>query len=319
MRDVVACRAIRSGWLPLAAAAAALVAPGCGPSPTSPSGLLPPSGPILISLIITGNPSLSAIGQTTQLAALASYSDRSTRDVTRESEWRSTDPSVVTVSATGLVTVVGFGVGRVEVTFGSRAANPLPISVWPPGLFAVSGRVREPGQGGILNVRVLDAATGLSTTTAGDGGFFLGGIAGPELTFESTSFETARVAVRPNDSLDVAMQRVIRITAGDRVHGQLAPHDVSYELEGERCYPCRLIRVLVAMPATLRFHLTWSGPRTALYIWAAGRRFDGTHPELTVDLPVPAGEFVVYMGMKLPPSAAGATDYVPFTLTTEFR
>jgi hypothetical protein len=225
------------------------------------------------------------------------------------------------------VSVVGFGTSRVLATYGtnrvagssgSQVSGVLEISAWPPGRFAVSGRAREPGHAGIANVRVLDPTTGLTTMTGRDGGFFLGGIAGPDLTFESGGFETATVRAGPGDFLQVAMQRVVLITAGDMVNGlQLAPHDVSYEVAGDRCFPCRRVRIVTGIAGTLRMHLTWTGSQVALNIWAGGRRHAGAHPELTVDLPVGAGEAVIYLGMLLPPSVDGASDYVPFKLVTE--
>jgi hypothetical protein len=237
--------------------------------------------------------------------------------VTLESEWQAADSSVITVSSTGLVTVVGFGSSRVLASFESRVSGARQISAWPPGRFAVSGRVREPGQGGLSNVRVHDQSTGLSTTTGRDGGFFLGGIAGPDITFESGGFETARHRVGPNDVVDVAMQRILRITAGDMVGGlQLAPHDVSYDAAGDRCYPCRLVRILTAAPGRLRLRLTWSDARVRLNIWAGGQRFPGTHPELIVEVPASEREVVVYFGMLLPPESGGYTDYVSFKLET---
>jgi hypothetical protein len=37
---------------------------------------------------------------------------------------------------------------------------------------------------------------------------------------------------------------------------------------------------------------------------------------VTADVAVAPGELVVYVGWMLPPSADGASDYVPFTLAT---
>ncbi len=301
---------------------AALAGAGCSDSPTAPSGPFLPSGMSIRSLIITGNTSLTTIGQTSQLTATVTFSDGTTRDVTLESEWRSTDPSVLSVSSSGLVTVVAFGVGGIEAWYGSRASGRLQLSAWPPGTFAVSGRVREPGQSGLENVRVRDPQSGRETLTSRDGMFFLGGVTGPHLTFEKEGYETAQHEVGPNQSqsADVAMQRVIRIRAGDTVTPlQLAPHDLSYVVGADRCFPCRRVRVVTPASGTLQLGVTWTDARAALHVWANGRVFRGAHPELTIDLPVSSGEIVLYVGMALPAAADSSGFYVPFTLATAMR
>ena len=79
--------------------------PPMSPSPNPP----PPPAPFVVGLTLTGNVNLSAVGETTQLTASASYSDGTTKDVSGETVWIVGDRRVVTSSTTGLVTVVGFG------------------------------------------------------------------------------------------------------------------------------------------------------------------------------------------------------------------
>jgi Big-like domain-containing protein len=82
---------------------AAVLTGGCGGTGGSPT--LPTPGPLTTSsVIVSGNNRLTAIGQTTQLSAQATMSDRSKRDITATASWQSRDPSVATVSQTGLVT-----------------------------------------------------------------------------------------------------------------------------------------------------------------------------------------------------------------------
>jgi hypothetical protein len=301
-------------WFPAAVAVA--LAAGCSESPTAPSSAFRPAAPAVVSLVITGSVSLSAIGQTSQLILTATYVDATTRDVTLDSQWRSIDASVATVSSSGLVTVVAFGLTRIEATHGSRTATAT-VSAWAPGEFGVFGRVREPGQSGLGGVRVSDPQTGRSMTTGNDGRFFLGGVRGPYFTFERDGYESTRHEVAPDREPDVAMQRLIRVAAGETVTPlQLAPHDLSYLIGADRCYPCRLVRVVTPASGTLRLRLTWDDPRAALNAWIGGRMFPGTYPELAVDLPGGSGEMVLHVGMALTPAAEGWGGYVAFTLAT---
>ena len=83
---------------------------GCG-SDDSVTG--PPAPATLTSLQRTGNASLTAIGQTSQLTLNGNYSDGTTKNVTSEATWSSNSPSVATVSA-GVVTAVGFGTANIQ-------------------------------------------------------------------------------------------------------------------------------------------------------------------------------------------------------------
>jgi len=126
-----------------------------------------------------------------------------------------------------------------------------------------------------------------------------------------------RTALTGNSGNEVALQRVIRLTAGETVTPlQLAPHDMSYTVGADRCYPCRLIRVVNPSTGTLHVSLTWTESRAILNLWANGQRSPGTYPELMVDVPVNTGEVVLYVGMVLPAAATGSDVYVPFKLAT---
>ena len=94
-----------------------------GGPPTSPSpNPAPPPAPVLTGLALTGNVTLSAMGETSQLTATATYSDGTTKDVSPETGWTIGDRRVGTVSTDGLLTVVGFGRTFVSARFGNRNA-----------------------------------------------------------------------------------------------------------------------------------------------------------------------------------------------------
>src|SRR5438876_1166519 len=69
----------------------------CSRSVTTPTPAT--LGPVqLTRLSVTGNASLTAIGETSQLTAVATFSDGAVKDVSRDTRWGSTDPSVMMVS-----------------------------------------------------------------------------------------------------------------------------------------------------------------------------------------------------------------------------
>ena len=88
--------------------AVTLVTAACGSS-TSPSSVG--------SIAVTGI--APAVGATSQLTATATLSDGTTQDVTSSATWLASDPTVVTVSATGVVTGIGPGTTSVFATVGA--------------------------------------------------------------------------------------------------------------------------------------------------------------------------------------------------------
>ena len=89
-----------------------------------------------------GNKRLSAIqvspvesvvspGQTASLKVTASYSDGTSRDVTRWAKFTSTDETVATVDASGTVTTVGHGAGAITAWFSSQIVVASIIAPFP--------------------------------------------------------------------------------------------------------------------------------------------------------------------------------------------
>jgi hypothetical protein len=205
------------------------------------------------------------------------------------------------------------------------ASNLTPVAPSPaPNTFTTSGRVREPGASGISAVRVLETQSGKSTLTAFDGmysiiGLTSTGLTSAHLTFEKDGYEATEIDAPPNMFSEIALQRVIRLTAGETVTpSPLAPHDLSYSVGAERCYPCRLVRVANSTPGMLQVRLTWTEASETLNLWAAGRRVDGTYPEAVAVLPISAGEVVVFVGMVIPPAETSRL-YIPFTVAATIR
>ena len=134
------------------------------------------------------------------------------------------------------------------------------------------------------------------------------------LTFSKDGYEGRQADITPNEFTDVALQRVVRVTAGNAVTPlPLAPHDLVYEVGADHCEPCRLIRVVTPASGMLHLSLTSTEARAVLKLWANGQLFTGTVSGVTADVQAGAGEVIVYVGMTSP---GGFSVYVPFSLAT---
>jgi len=132
------------------------------------------------------------------------------------------DALIISVSATGLMTVVDFGISRVLAVYQSRSAGSV-VTITPTGTVAVSGRVREPGLSGLAGVRIVEVTSGRATTSRQDGQFSIAGLprAPMRLRFSKDGYEQpSDVDVSQgaqDDGVDVPLQRFIRLTAGETV------------------------------------------------------------------------------------------------------
>jgi hypothetical protein len=274
----------------------------------------PPSAPILSRVSVTGKTSFTSVGDTAQLTAIAAMSNGTTQDVTGEASWKSSDPSVFSVSPTGLVTVVRFGLVFVSATYQSKIAG-LSIQATPAGSFIVSGRLREPGAGGIAGATVHESGSGITVSTDEFGEYSLGGLTTAHLSFDKDGYERVMLEGDPLKPGDVPMQRIVRLAAGDAgAKLTLAPHDMDFLpiVGGVRCYPCRLVRVSVPQSGVLQLRLAWAETRSILSLWVGGQLFEGAGvgpSSVTADVMVTAGEFVVYVG-----TTKSVDQYVPLTL-----
>jgi hypothetical protein len=73
----------------------------------------------------------SAIGQVNQLTATAIFSNGASSNVSGIAVWQSSNPTVVSVSATGLITTQGFGVAEISAAYQGANAH-VSIAVIPP-------------------------------------------------------------------------------------------------------------------------------------------------------------------------------------------
>jgi hypothetical protein len=80
---------------------------------------------------ITGNASLLAVTQTSQLTATATSSNGSMENVTSRANWETTDVAKVTVSPSGVITAHGFGAAEVRATY-QGVSGTIFISIQQP-------------------------------------------------------------------------------------------------------------------------------------------------------------------------------------------
>lgn len=278
------------------------------PSPNPP----PPPPPALVSVALAGNANLAAVGETSQLTVTASYNDGSTKDVTREVRWFIGDSRVLSVSQDGLVTVVGLGRTYVTASYLNRGAG-MRVTATPPGTFVISGRVREPGQGGVLDATITDRASGLSTTANSDGAFSLAAlrVSDTRLGITKAEYEPRELDATTSSEVDAPIQRMVRVTAGDSIEpAPLAPNDLAYNVDGVSCDPCRMIRVAVPTTGDMQLVLTWDLPaRLTLYAGGMSLTGDSGRAEGFMTISTPR-ELVVYVG------ASRLTGHTKFKLAT---
>ena len=181
-------------------------------SPTSPS----PLAPTVTSLTISGNTSITGLGGTTQLTATARHSDHTTREVTAEAQWSSSndDPlsPVVRVISPGLIRGERYGQGGVRVTYasgrGAASANA-QVRVTPVGAFLLTVSVSDHGYAtDAARVQVTSPAGMFSATTDLWGVVCLPAAGDAMVQVEKAGFGTITksVTVTSDQIIDVVLQ-----------------------------------------------------------------------------------------------------------------
>ena len=170
----------------------------------SPTGPSPRSGTATsgggISLFV---PREIAPGESFQLAAYAGYSDPPA-DVNNRVEWTTSDPSVIHVSSTGLVTGKNRGQAWVSARFAGGDPVGGRILVLPKGTFRLAGTIQESGFGiaGVTVTVTSGIGEGLTTLSGATGLYALYGVRGPvQLQAKKEGYDNAI------QSLDVSADR----------------------------------------------------------------------------------------------------------------
>jgi hypothetical protein len=207
---------------------------GCGADSGSPTAPPPTSSTprTARSIAIGGLRSPLVVGESVQLIATISYSDGSTRDVTHEAHW--TTSEVATITADAVLTAVRPGAGSVVVGLeGIGSLVNFSVNAMPAPAPAIRGIVHEatPRSGlALAGVRVEIARgpyAGQATTTNYDGYFEFFGIqqTGFDLWASKRGYEPARFRVvqLPRDSApDIRLTGQFRL-ATQRIEGTFAP------------------------------------------------------------------------------------------------
>jgi uncharacterized protein YjdB len=90
------------------------------------------TGPVVNSLSVTGTSPMT-VGQQAQYTAIANMSDGSSPNVTSQSQWTSTNPSVATVDSNGVVTAIAQGTTTITATYqGQTGIVPLTVNNGTP-------------------------------------------------------------------------------------------------------------------------------------------------------------------------------------------
>ena len=133
------------------------------PAPT-PTPAPPPASVTLLS--VTG--AAPNVGGSAQLNATAAFSDGTTRSVTSQSTWRSSNPAVASVSSTGVVTGVAPGSVNITATFqAANASTPLTIPQPVTPTLSVTGRVTDGTSGAALAGADVTVITGPNAGRSG--------------------------------------------------------------------------------------------------------------------------------------------------------
>jgi hypothetical protein len=122
-------------------------------SVVSPVDMLTVTTATLVSIAVGPAGSSIAKGLTQQFAAMGTYSDTSTQNITTSVTWASSSPAVATIAAGGLATGVGTGTTNVTATMGSivspadtltvTAATLVSIAVTPSNPSIAAGTTQQ--------------------------------------------------------------------------------------------------------------------------------------------------------------------------------
>jgi len=172
--------------------------------------------PTVTQVTVTGT--TPSVGATSQFTATAMISDATTRNVTGESSWTSSNQSIAVVSSTGTVTAMSAGGVTITATYQQRSGNmPIVVPTPPPSVHTVTGVVTDAKAGYELDrveVRVTSGTNeGQSAVTDASGRYTLSGLASGTMTVRASASQSTwtfleRTITVPSDSvLDFALPR----------------------------------------------------------------------------------------------------------------
>jgi hypothetical protein len=98
---------------------AALIVTSCGSGSANPlAATTTPSSPTPAVSSISVSGATPGVGEAAQFTATETLSDGTTQAITSQATWQSSNPSVITVSPSGVVTSVGYGEADLTAGYG---------------------------------------------------------------------------------------------------------------------------------------------------------------------------------------------------------
>jgi hypothetical protein len=181
--------------------------PPTAPQPPPPPGQGVANVPPSLSYLVLAGPGEVAAGGTAQFTVMAFYTDGSSRDVSSEAVWRTTNAPVLSISATGLASGHAPGESDVVAVFGTRGTSKSMVIVTRPGTYRLTGIVKDGGfavSGAEVAVSA-GPAEGLSTTSF-FWGYKLFGVSGDtEIRVRRSGYQERklRIVVTAHERLDI--------------------------------------------------------------------------------------------------------------------
>jgi hypothetical protein len=192
---------------------------GCGGSPPSMGA---PSNRTLTSILISPVAPTIALGQSQQLTATGVFSDGSKQDLTQTVAWASKQPSVATISQSGLASGKLAGSAKLTATSGSVTASDtltvspgvlVSIAVGPQGVSVPKGSTQQLSANAIFSDGSVQNITDSATWSIAPSGIATVSTAGlvTAQALGSATITAALASVSGSDTLTVSPAALVSI------------------------------------------------------------------------------------------------------------
>ena len=182
----------RAKMFATALAIAATLAACNSKSPTSPTSPSNAAAPVSITRLELSGPDTASIGQTVQFRAVAHYTDGTTRDVTGEASWFSSNANLLSLVAPGKFTGRSKGQTSVRTGLSGRTGTSGEVIIVPEGTFRLNGAVRDAGGLVDADVRIEDEALGRTDLRTSAGRYVVFGVSGnTRVTVTKSGYDVA--------------------------------------------------------------------------------------------------------------------------------
>jgi hypothetical protein len=225
-------------------------------TPVTPQG-----SPTLISVTVTGT--LAVLnGQTTQLTATANFAKGTTQDVTGAAAWSSVNPTIATVSSTGLVTALAAGVAEIRATY-QNVTGGMQLTVNRPPTYSVIGGVTETVPHTSTNlsgvrVEIIDGANqGKFSLTNGSGQYqitdVLAGTFNVRASLTNYDSSTKSLTINTNATLSFALNPTSR-----QINETFTATISGGDPAGNCGSPCKTFAIPIHNTGTVQATLAWT-------------------------------------------------------------